>query len=95
MEMVTQIYPTELQLNKTNSTDTKAAFLDLHLIIVTGFVSSKSYDKRDDFEFGIANFPFLDCEVPRTPLSVFTFLSLFGLQRCLVIYQTLMLITKL
>ena len=36
--MVTQIYPNELQLNKTNSTITEAAFLDLHLLISNGFV---------------------------------------------------------
>ena len=35
--LVSQIYPTELQLNKTNSTDTEAAFLDLHLLISNGF----------------------------------------------------------
>ena len=28
--MVKQIYPSELQLNKTNSSDTEALFLDLH-----------------------------------------------------------------
>ena len=26
----------------------------------------KIYDKRDDFDFDIANFPFLDSEVPRS-----------------------------
>ena len=30
--MVTQIYTTELQLNKANTTDTEATFLDLHLL---------------------------------------------------------------
>ena len=44
--MVKQIYPSELQLNKTNSSDTAAPFLDLHLTISDGFVSSKIYDKR-------------------------------------------------
>ena len=39
--MVTQIYPTELQLNTVYSTDAEAAFLDLHLLISSGFVSSK------------------------------------------------------
>ena len=63
--MVKQMYPSELQLNKANSTDTEAPFLDLHLSIANGFVSSKMYDKRDDFDFGIVNFPFLDCDVPR------------------------------
>ena len=32
-QMVGQIYPTELQLNKANSSDTEAPFLDLNLSI--------------------------------------------------------------
>ena len=47
-------------------TDTEAPFLDLHLSISNGFVSSKIYDKRDDFDFDIVNFPFLDGDVPRS-----------------------------
>ena len=43
----------------------EAAFLDLHLSIVDRFVSCKLYDKRDDFDFEIVNFPFLDGDVPR------------------------------
>ena len=31
-QMVGQIYPTELQLNKANSSDTEAPFLDLNLL---------------------------------------------------------------
>ena len=42
-------------------------FLDLHMSISNGFVSSKIYDKRDDFDFHILNFPFLDGDVPRRP----------------------------
>ena len=45
-QMVGQIYPTELQLNKVNSSDTEAPFLDLNLSITNGLVSSKIYDKR-------------------------------------------------
>ena len=59
-QMVGQIYHTELQLNKANSSDTKAPFLDLNLSLANGIVSSKIYDKRDDFNFEIVNFPFLD-----------------------------------
>ena len=62
--MVNQIYPSELQLNQTNPSDTEAPFLDLHLTISDGFVSSKIYDKRDDFDFDIVNFQFLDGDVP-------------------------------
>ena len=51
--MVNQIYHPELELNKANTSDTEAPFLDLHLSISNGFVSSKIYDKRDDFDFDI------------------------------------------
>ena len=64
--MVSRIYPPELQFNKANSSDTEAPFLDLHLSISNGFVSSKIYDKRDDFDFDIVNFPFLDSDIPRS-----------------------------
>ena len=47
--MVNQIYPSELQLNKANTSE--APFLDLHLSISNGFNSSKIYDKRHDFDF--------------------------------------------
>ena len=56
--MVSQIYPSELQLNKTNTSDTEAAFLDLHLSISNDIVSTKIYDKREDFDFDIVNYPF-------------------------------------
>ena len=61
--MVIQIYPSELQLNKANTSDTEAAFLDLHLSISNDIVSTKIYDKRDDFDFEIVNFAFLDGDV--------------------------------
>ena len=64
--MVSRVYPAELQLNKANTSDTEAPFLDLHLSILDEFVSSKIYEKRDDFDFDIVNFPFLDGDVPRT-----------------------------
>ena len=65
--MLGQIYPNELQLNKANSFDTEAPFLDSGLSITKGIVSSKIYDKRDDFHFEIVNFPLLGGDVPRSP----------------------------
>ena len=64
--MVNRIYPSELQLNKADVSDTEASFLDLHLSMSDGFVTTKIYDKRDDFDFDIVNFPFLDGDVPRS-----------------------------
>ena len=65
--MVHTIYPAELQLNKANASDTEAAFLDFNLSIHNDIVSTKIYDKRDDFNFDIVNFPFLDGDVPHRP----------------------------
>ena len=66
--MVSQIYPAELQLNNVNTSDTEASFLDLHLSI--------SYDilflPSPDFDFEIVNFPCLDGDVPRSsPCAVY------------------------
>ena len=87
--MVGQIYPTELQLNKANSSDTEAPFLDLNLSITNGIVSSKIYDKWDDFNFEIVNFPFLDEDVPCSPsYGVYIFFSLFVLLECAQMLMT-------
>ena len=82
--MANRIYPPELQLNKANTSDTEAPFLDLYLSFSNGFVSSKIYDKRDDFDFDIVNFPFLDAYVPCSTSYGITFLNIFGLLECLV-----------
>ena len=70
--MVSQIYPAELQLNKANTSETEAAFLDLHLSISNEIVSTKIYDQHDGFDIEIVNFPFLDVDVPR-----FTFYGVY------------------
>ena len=48
--LISQMYPSELQLNNANSSDTEVSFLGLHLSILDGFISFKMYDKRDDFK---------------------------------------------
>ena len=45
---------------------TEAAFLDLYMSISNDIVSTIIHDKRDDFDFEIVNFPFLDGDVPRS-----------------------------
>ena len=63
--MVSQIYPSELNLIKLIPLIPKPRFLDLHLTISNDIVSTKIYDKRDDFVYKIVNSPFLDGDVPR------------------------------
>ena len=78
--MVKQIYPSELQLNKANTTDTESPFLDLHLSIANGFVASKIYDKRDDFDLGIVNIQFFwMVTFLAVLLMVYVFRNLLGL----------------
>ena len=64
--MVDRVYPSGLRLGGANASDTEATFLDLHLSVSGGVVSTKIYDKRDDFDFEIVNFPFLDGGIPRS-----------------------------
>ena len=60
--------PPELQLNKTNASDTEALSLDLHVSINNGFVSSKLYDKGGDFDLDkIKIFPFWMVIFPVVP----------------------------
>ena len=92
--MVSRIYLPELQLNKANTYDTEAPFLDLHLSVSGGFVSSKIYDKHDDFDFDKVNFHFWMVTFPVLPLTGFTFLHLFGLLECLVMWLISMPVIK-
>ena len=64
--VVGRICPSGLRLGRAGTADTEAPFLDLHLSVSNGFVSSGIYDKCDDFDFDIVNFPFLDGDVPRS-----------------------------
>ena len=59
-------WETWFSIHKANTSDTEAAFLDLHLSISNDIVSTKIYDKRDDFDFEFVNFPFFDGDVPRS-----------------------------
>ena len=57
-------------------------------------MKTKIYYKRDDFDFNIVNFPFLDGDfLVRHPM-VFIFLSLFDLLEFLVRLMTLILVIR-
>jgi len=49
-------------------TDTTASYLDLYLEHdINGILTTKLYDKRDDFKFPIVNYTFLDSNIPSSP----------------------------
>ena len=85
--MVNHIYPSELQLNKANVSDTKASFLDLHF----SDVKTKIFNKQDDFDFDIVNFPFLDGDVPCSTSYGVYISQLIHLLKCPVMSMTLIL----
>ena len=93
-QMMDRIYPTELQLNRANSSDIEAPFLDLNLCISNGAVSTKIYDKRDDFDFDIVNFPFLDGYVPRRTSYGVYISQLIRFARAFQILMTLTAVIK-
>ena len=92
--MVHRIYHAELQHIKDNASDSEAAFLDLKLSIHNDTVSTKIYDKRNDFDFDIVNFPFLDGDVSRRPsYGVYIYLNLFALPEYLHMLIILVTVT--
>ena len=54
--MDNHIYPSGLHLNNANVSDTEASFSDLHLSMSDGFIKTKIYDKRNDFDFDVVIF---------------------------------------
>ena len=64
--VVGRVCPSGLQLGGASASGAEAAFLDLRLSVSDGIVSTKICGRRDDFDFEIVNFPFLDGGVPRS-----------------------------
>ena len=63
-----QMYPAELEIKDTTESTTSASYLDLLLSIGRdGQLHTSIYDKRDEFNFHITNFPFLSSNIPSSP----------------------------
>ena len=61
------IYSRELEIKETTETATSSSYLDCYLYIDNGKLTTRLYDKRDDFNFPIVNFPFLSSNIPSAP----------------------------
>ena len=63
------IYRPELEVKETIYTASSASFLDFYLEFDdSGQISTKNYDKRDDFNFKIINFPNMCSNIPASPV---------------------------
>ena len=65
-DFVDRIYHIELEIKDTAYTDRSASYLDLHNDNEWR-LKTKLYDKRDDFNFPIVNFPFICSNIPAAP----------------------------
>ena len=67
-DYVKDIYPTQLTVEKANTSDYLANYLNLTFITEkNNRFYTKLYDKCDDFDFHIVNFPFLSSNIPSSP----------------------------
>ena len=64
-DYVKEVYPSQLTVEKANTSDDLANYLDFTFIIESNNrLYTKFYNKRDDFDFHIFNFPFLSSNIP-------------------------------
>ena len=67
-EFLALIYPPELEVKETTDTASSASFLDIYLEFDdSGKISATIFDKRDDFNFKIINFPNMCNNIPASP----------------------------
>ena len=66
-EFAKDIYPKELDLKETTESNTAASYLDLMVMIADRKLQFKLYDKRDDFDFEIVNYPYIESNIPVKP----------------------------
>ena len=79
-----EIYPSQLTVEKANKSDHLPDYLDLRFVIDSGGkLSTRLYDKRDDFDFHIVNFLFLSsCCYPSDPSCGVYISQLIRYARC-------------
>src|SRR6185437_6433178 len=65
MELMTDIYPKELQLNNESKNDKECNYLDMNITINNNILTYKLYDKKDNFSFEIVNYPNLSGNLPK------------------------------
>ena len=66
-EYLESIYPHELEIKESTETAASSSYLDCYLYIDNGKLATRLYDKRDDSNFPIVNFPFLTSNIPAAP----------------------------
>ena len=58
------VYPAEMELLPQNQDPMKGTMLDISIMVINGKFVTKTYDKRDDYNFDIVNYPDLSGNIP-------------------------------
>ena len=69
------IYSRDFEIKETTETAASFSYLDCYLYINSRKLTTRLYDKRDDFNFPIVNFPFLSSKISSAPAYAFTYPS--------------------
>ena len=86
------MYPPELEIKDTTENNTSASYLDLLLSIGRdGQLRTSLYDKREDFDFHITNFPFPSRNIPSSPAYGIFISQLIWYARACSSYECLIL----
>ena len=87
-DYVKEIYPSQLTVEKANTSDDLANYLDLTFVIGSNNrLYTRLHDKRDDFDFHIVNFPFLSGNIPSSPSCGVYISQLTRYARCCSYYD--------
>ena len=87
MDYLRDIYSSELNVENANRLDDQENYLDLTFIIGNNRLHTKLYDKRDDFNFHVVNFPFLSRNIPSGPSYGVYISQLIRYVRCCTYYD--------
>ena len=66
-EEIINIYPPELTLKKTTESNSTISYLDISISICNNKYVTEVYDKRENFNFKIVNYPYMCSNIPAKP----------------------------
>ena len=84
-----------IALKRTSESDTKLSYLDISISICSSKYVTKVYDKKDDFNFNIVNFPYMSSNIPANPTYGVYISQLIKISRICDTFQSFVLRHKL
>ena len=83
LDYLKEIYLSQFTVEKANKSDHLANYPDLTFMIDSGDkLPTRPYDKHNDFDFHVVNFPFLSSNIPLGPSYVLYTSQLIRYGRC-------------